>query len=148
MVEKLEKCGCSDCLEKYQLEIYIGVTAVVIIIIALAVIPCLVQKYNPNRGRISDEADDSYVRCRGGSLAHPVQKINMEDVPKDLELAKQIMQKEGLKMEVEWDKLFPKKSAEGDEQRAAVWIEKYIPWLKIGCNKLTAKQRRELKQVL
>ena len=113
MVEKLEKCGCSGCLEKYQLEIYIGITAVVIIIIALAVFPCLMQKYFPNRGKISDEADDSYVRCRGGSLAHPVPKVNMDDIPKDLEMARQIMEKEGLKMEVEWAKLFPHKSDEG-----------------------------------
>ena len=41
MVEKVEKCGCSDCLEKYSLEIYIGITAVVIVMVALAVIPCL-----------------------------------------------------------------------------------------------------------
>lgn len=63
----------------------------------------------------------------------------MDDIPKDIEMAKQIMQKEGLKMDVEWDKLFQHKRDEGDDKRATEWIQKYIPWLKVGCNKLTTK---------
>ena len=47
-------------------------------------------------------------------------------------------------MDVDWDKLFPAKSSE-DDQRAAQWIQKYIPWLKVGCNKLSTKQKKELK---